>query len=57
MAAFNTDEVIEFVTIMEESMKVIQLEDEQGSSSVDMLLHQCEDILEVVVLEMLLSRQ
>ena len=45
MASFSTDEKIEFVRLMEESIRIIQLEDEQGSSSVDMLLRQCEDIL------------
>ena len=47
----SSDEMIEFLTILEDgrSIRTIQVEDEQGTSNVHSLLHQCEDILEVVV--------
>ena len=45
----SSDEMIEFLTILEDGIRTIQVEDEQGTSNVHSLLHQCEDILEVVV--------
>ncbi len=45
----SSDEMVEFLTILEDGIRTIQVEDEQGTSSVHSLLHQCEDILEIVV--------
>ena len=36
----SSDEMIEFLTILEDGIRTIQVEDEQGTSNVHSLLHQ-----------------